>query len=136
MVVAREGSVLYRVKLDDGQVIQRQGEQLRHRQDTGDLRRVSENATTETELNPTARGDSLLDAVEHSDLSFRPSAPTKTAESKPLLESQEEPLNSVSIKSQFIESQSTESQTTKSQPMQECSVLGYWLCACLYCIIT
>ena len=87
------------VKLDDSRVIRRHGEQLRHRQDTGDPRRTSENATLETELNPTARGDSLLDAAEHSDPSHGPPAPTGTAESEPPLESHEEPSNSVSIQS-------------------------------------
>ena len=94
------------MKLDDGRMIQRYGEQLRHREDTGDRRGASENATPETGLDPTARGDSLLDAAEHSDLSLGPPAPTRTAEPEPLLESQEEPSNSASI----------ESQTTKSQP--------------------
>ena len=116
VVVAREGSAIYRVKLDDGWVIRRHGEQLRHRQDTGDLRRTSENATLETELNPTAKGDSLLDAAEHSDPSPGPPAPTGTAESEPPLESHEEPSNSVSIKLQPIKSQLIESQTTESQP--------------------
>ena len=112
-MVAREGLTLYRVRLDDGWVIRRHGEQLHHHQDNGDPRKASENTTPKT---TTARADSLLDAAEHSDTSPGPPAPTKTAESEPQLESHEEPLNSAGVELQPMESQSTESQTAKSQP--------------------